>query len=126
MRIVRETETSGYFVSNLALNVRLTFTPVSGKSGERLELTQRVRFNPSRTSWLDRSAITGNKSLERKGFVLVDTDGDNRPDTYVPGTSNFAAGWRVPTNKIIYDNTDVIYDEGWHESPPHVHVPVGG
>jgi hypothetical protein len=26
------------------------------------------------------------------GFVLVDTDGDQVPDTYLPGTSNFFAG----------------------------------
>jgi hypothetical protein len=30
-----------------------------------------------------------------KSVVLVDTDNDGNPDTYLPGTSNFAAGWTV-------------------------------
>ncbi len=33
------------------------------------------------------------RGLVREGFILVDTDGDANPDTFLPGTSNFAAGW---------------------------------
>jgi hypothetical protein len=127
MRIVRESENSGYFVSNLAVNVKLTFTPVSGKARERLEVSQKIRFNPNRVSWVERAAITGSKSLEKKGFMLVDTDGDLRPDTYLPGTSNFAAGWKLVQNKatLDYDQPVLFYDEAWHESPTHEHVPSG-
>jgi len=123
MRIVRQGEDGGFFVSNLAVNAKLSFHPVSGKARERLEINQRIRFNPSRTAWAVRS--DNNKSVEKKGFLLVDTDGDNRPDTYLPGTSNFAAGWRAVQGKARYDNTDVVIDEGWHENPTHEHTVTG-
>jgi hypothetical protein len=100
MRIVRENENGGRFFAPIAVNVKISFVPVSGKSRERLEVTRSLRFQPSTNAiWSARTA--GSKALEKTGFVLVDTNGDNRPDTYLPGTSNFAAGWRISGNKAV-------------------------
>jgi hypothetical protein len=124
MRIVRQNEDGGYFISNLAVNAKLSFVPVSGKARERLEINQRIRFNPSRTAWTTRS--NNNKSIERRGFMLVDTDGDLRPDTYVPGTSNFAAGWRrVQDKRDLYYDQPIMFDDAWHQDPTHEHVTSG-
>jgi hypothetical protein len=115
MRIVRENEKGGRFLAPLALNVRITFVPVDlAVANEKLEIHQNVRFNATPNPWAtpDRSA------RQEKGFMLVDTDGDRVPDTYLPGTSNFAAG-RGATK--LYDQR-TIDEEAWHENPTHEHV----
>lgn len=92
MRIVRESENGGRFYAPLAVNSKLVFTPVRGRSNEILEITDNVRFpvNQGR-SWADHFAP--NQGVRRTGFIRVDTDNDRVPDTFLPGTSmNFAAG----------------------------------
>lgn len=122
MRIVRENEKGGRFVAPLALNVKISFVPVSGAvTKERLEFRQAVRFKAGVNTW--RSAPAHNERRE-KGVVLVDTDGDKVADTYVPGTSNFAAGRPVQTK--IYQQERVMLREdelqAWHEAPYHEHI----
>jgi hypothetical protein len=92
MRIVRENANGGRFFAPIAVNGKVVFTPVGKASSEILEVTRNVRFPANQgIRWADQF---GNKGLQRTGFVLVDTDNDRRPDTYLPGTSsNFAAGW---------------------------------
>lgn len=71
--------------------------PVSG-NGKVLELPPHViRFppNPSPT-WAFRAKT---KSFEKRLGVFVDTNFDSVPDTFLPGTSNFAAGWDGRQNK---------------------------
>jgi hypothetical protein len=90
MVIVRDRATGGHFLAPISVVVRLVFTPVGGGK-ERLELVRRLDFAPNpNATWSDREVAGG---LVREGFVLVDTDGDSTPDTFLPGTSNFAAGW---------------------------------
>lgn len=81
----------GQFYAPLTLDIRLSFTPENG--GPSHELFQRVSF-PARpdATWV---GDLGTKGVRYEGFVKIDTDGDRQPDTLVPGTSNFAAGWRV-------------------------------
>ena len=88
MRIVRENEQGGRYSAPLSLNIRATFTPVGRLGGEALEVVLPVRFPAApNSSW----STTVNAPTPA-GFVLVDTDGDRSPDTYLPGRSNFAAG----------------------------------
>ena len=96
MRIVREDATGGSFDSVLALNVRLTFTPVRG--GTALEMTQ-MTYLPSSTAgvWSNEPPLgldgKPDYTLRNRlqGFVAVDTDGDGRTDLSLPGLSNFYA-----------------------------------
>lgn len=98
MRIIRQNEKGGSFLSPIWVDVKLIFTPVGRpadreKSGERLELTRSLRFAPNpHSAW---SHLPGKGGRQVTGFALVDTDGDRVPETYLPGTSNFAAGWRT-------------------------------
>jgi hypothetical protein len=97
MRIVRVGKYGGRFLARLALRAKFVFTPVSGH-GIQLELPpHEIRFpaNP-RFTWAFR---TNTKSLEKRGGVMIDTDFDSVPDTFLPGTSNFAAGWNGSLNK---------------------------
>lgn len=93
MRIERQGEDGGLFTTSLAVNVRMSFLPVSGRAKERLEVTRNIRFRPTVIPWSIRTADT--PGFEKAGVLLIDTDGDSRPDTYLPGTSNFAAGKRA-------------------------------
>jgi hypothetical protein len=88
MVITRENQEGGRFSAPLALNVKVSFTPVGRVSREVLEIPVEVRFpaNPN-FPWRTKTVAP-----VPAGFVKVDTDGDRVPDTYVPGTSNFYAG----------------------------------
>lgn len=91
MRIVRENEKGGRFFAPIAVNGKLVFTPAGRASSEILEINRNVRFPANQgIAWAD---DFGKNGLQRSGFVLVDTDNDRVPDTYLPGTSRgFAAG----------------------------------
>ena len=88
MRIVRDNEQGGRYFAPLSLNTRVTFTPVGRVGGEALEVLVPVRF-PAAPNSAWQMAPGAPKAA---GFVLVDTDGDRSPDTYLPGMSNFIAG----------------------------------
>jgi hypothetical protein len=93
MTIVREHSQGGRFVAPVGLRTRVTFRPLEGASGETLEVVRKVSFaNHTGASWANRP---GDPSRVYAGFVAIDTNDDGVPDTNVPGTSNFAAGWRV-------------------------------
>ncbi|MBW8878121.1 MAG: hypothetical protein JF614_24420 [Acidobacteria bacterium] len=97
MEIVRQGKNGGHFLAPLALRAKFVFTPVSG-NGRQLELPpHEIRFpvNP-RFTWAFRPGLKG---MEKKGGVLVDTNFDSIPDTFLSGTSNFAAGWNGSLNK---------------------------
>lgn len=117
MHIFRENDEGGRFLAPLALNVKLTFAPV-GRSGRALELVQQVRFpaNPHAT-WV----ADNNKSAGR--YVRIDTDGDGRPDTLVPGPSNFRAG-ALP-GKVAINPAIPVDTPGYttaHTSATHTHT----
>jgi hypothetical protein len=88
MQITYDGENGGSYVTPLALNVRLSFTPTEGARRAPLVLTHKVELDiPGEKPWV--SQIPG-RSRAAAGFVTVDTDGDGSPDTLLPGTtSNF-------------------------------------
>ena len=60
--------------------------------------------------------------MKHSGFVLVDTDGDGATDTYLPGTSNFAAGWASPREKAASGAGAIpALPPGWGH-PPALHL----
>jgi hypothetical protein len=93
MVIVREHENGGSFYAPLSLNVKLTFTPMAG--GSPLEVVKVVQFPAkSFSSWTDAPG----RRVSYNSFVNVDSNSDGVMDLMLPGTSNFAAGFKgVPS-----------------------------
>jgi hypothetical protein len=85
MKILRTSDGGGTYVAPLELNVKLVFTPVSGK-GERRELVNRISLGPGSNS------VWSYAKPAPHGPVRVDTNGDGTPDTLMPASSNFLAG----------------------------------
>ncbi len=107
MRIFRENDKGGFFIAPLALNVKLLFTPVDRPDARPLVLKHNVRFNSNPPQpWA--SDATG-RAFTHEAPVKIDTDGDGRPDTFLPGTSNFAAG--LGTQSKLPSNCHLYYDE---------------
>jgi hypothetical protein len=95
MIIVRDNEQGGHFFAPLSLNIKITFTPVAG--GAPLEVARSIRFPAKRLSvWSDAQG----RRAGYDGFVGVDSDIDGKVDVVLPGTSNFAAGFKgSPTGR---------------------------
>lgn len=91
MKIVRDNETGGRFVAPLKVQYRVSFFPTNGAPAKHLELVRAFTLAPAtNATW---GAFTPAKAAARQTSVLVDTDGDQIPDTYLPKTSgNFQAG----------------------------------
>lgn len=88
MRIYRTEASGGSFRAPLAAKVRLTFVPVRGTNSRKLQLKGSVTFPGKPIPW----AFPEGKAL-KPGSAVVDTNGDLRPDTQLPGASNFMAGY---------------------------------
>ena len=92
MTIVRKSDNGGYFLAEFTVNFRLTFVPVSG-SGPVRELVRSTTFTGgSDHKWANQP---GQNGISYAGSLKVDTNGDGRADTVLPGTSNFAMGWQA-------------------------------
>ncbi len=92
MRIVRQNELGGVFTAPLAVDARLVFRPVLAGSAQPKELLATVTFQGATAFPWSFGTQKGGLS---SGPVLVDTNGDGKAETLLPGTSNFVAGWRV-------------------------------
>ncbi|HSS51490.1 MAG TPA: hypothetical protein VLX28_21310 [Thermoanaerobaculia bacterium] len=87
MKILRTEALGGTYSAPLALNVKAVFLPVNGDKNGRREVTRRIELGPgSKSVW-----TYVNKPQYPSG-VMVDTDGDGKPDVVLPGSSNFLAG----------------------------------
>ena len=89
MNIFRTQEKGGNFVAPLAVDARMTFIPVKparNKAARNLEIPGSVTFPATPLPW---SLLAGAK---KTAPVVVDTDGDLRPDTLLVGTANFLPG----------------------------------
>lgn len=89
MRIDRSQDDGGSFRAPLAAKVRLSFVPVRGTNPRKLQLKGSVTFPGKPIPW----TFPDGKVLKPLGSAVVDTNGDLRPDTRLPGTSNFMAGY---------------------------------
>jgi hypothetical protein len=87
MHIFQSEAFGGTYTAPLALNVKAVFTPVGGDVRGRREVTRRIDLGPGSNS------VWAYINLPRyKQGVRVDTNGDGRPDTVLPASSNFLAG----------------------------------
>ncbi|MCP4663415.1 MAG: hypothetical protein GY856_49125 [bacterium] len=89
MVIYRDSKGGGHWRAPISVNIKLIFTPVNRPVGESLEIAQSFDFAPAENAqW-----AAGDPRIEVNGYVLVDTDGNDMADTFLPGTSsNFVAG----------------------------------
>jgi len=86
MKIFRTEALGGTYSAPLSLNVKAVFTPVDGK-GSRREVSRHIDLGPGSNSvW---AYVT---TPQYPNGVKVDTNGDGRPDTVLPASSNFVAG----------------------------------
>lgn len=123
MFIVREHDNGGSFYAPLSLNIKLTFTPVGG--GAPLEVTKSIRFPAKPASvWTE---VPAKKTLV-SGFVSVDSNSTGVMDLMLPGTSNFAAGFkggapagRGPAMKVYEQQVPYIdpYGGGGYTGTPY-------
>jgi len=84
-------------------NARFSSWQPRGKAARKLELKGSFDFPAAPLPW----SLTGGAQSKRVGgSVLVDTDGDLKPETLLFGTSNFWPGWspdgRKPAPKYCY------------------------
>jgi hypothetical protein len=86
MELTREGAEGGRFLAPLAMNVRVSFVPVAGRGGKTLEVGREIRF-PASADLRWTSDLVGRG--QHVGSIKVDTDGDLKADTFLPGTSNF-------------------------------------
>lgn len=105
MSIRRTEEGGGTFTAPLAVNARMTFVPVhpGQKAARNLELAGSFTFPATPKPW----GLADGTMAKRIGAAVVDTNGDQTPDTLLPGMSNFLAG-RSPKS----------VDKFWEECPP--------
>ena len=106
MRIQRTQQGGGNFRAPLAANVRLNFVPVR-KDGSRrkLELRGSVKFPGKAIPW----SFPDGKVLKQMASAVVDTNGDLKPDTRLPGTSNFTAGYPPDALRSITGTYESCY-----------------
>ena len=92
MRIVKDDETSGRFVAPIKVRYRISFFSTNLALPKPLELVRGFTLAPApNATW---GVIENKRNGVRQNALLVDTDGDQVPDTYLPKTSgNFQAGW---------------------------------
>jgi hypothetical protein len=99
MKIVRETESSGRFEAPIAVQYKIAFLPTR-VGGQALELVRNFTLAPAPNATWGTPPQT--KSFSRQATLLVDTNGDQIPDTYVPRSSgNFQAGWTPAWAKAL-------------------------
>jgi hypothetical protein len=93
---------SGTFAAEVGIRAKMVFTPV-GHKAEVLEVPRSVTFPPKRTFIWSSRPERGSVTARYNGFVVVDTNADGTPDTYMPGTSrNFVAGAVRPGEEVTW------------------------
>jgi hypothetical protein len=113
MRIARSSELGGTFAAPLAVDARMRFVPVKSRSTRKLELTGSFTFPATVKPW----SVEGRPEAKRVGRVMVDTNGDLKPDTFLAGTSsNFAPGWSPDTIRTAKGCT-LCEPESCHTDP---------
>ncbi len=89
MHIYRANELGGTFAAPLAVDVKMSFRPVSGVAAKSLELLGNFTFPAVAIPW----ATSAPLHTSKVGAVVVDTNGDRIPDASLSGTSGFNPGW---------------------------------
>ncbi|MEM7051728.1 MAG: hypothetical protein AAF604_18820 [Acidobacteriota bacterium] len=111
MEILRTHDHGGLFLAEIAVRVRLIFTPVEAREKGTRELVRELAFAPApNAAW---STKAGEGGIEAPAAVMVDTDADRNPDTWIGGTPDFVAGWSTEGEgsfEAPYDTIDCHCD----------------
>lgn len=136
MTIVKTHERGGIYHAPLSLNVRITFTPVTG--GQALSVDKRVDLGPAPGARWQLSERTEQpiRRFVGKPFVHVDTDGVAGTDTFLPLASNFqpvtrdglrnASGAAVESCTSVELAVDDCADPNCHSSATSSHCTCDG
>lgn len=95
MRISRTSEKGGTFEAPLAVNARMTFIPVergAADKARKLELEGRFTFPATALPW----RYNLRPQQGRSASLLVDTDGDQTPDSLIVSTPSFEPAGSTP------------------------------
>ena len=118
MRIQRTHQRGGSFEAPIDISARFTFVPVKGKSSRKLELRGDLTFPAEAIAW----SFDGGPGMKRIGSAVIDTNGDLKPDTRLPGTSNFAVGWSLDNLKKMTAGSCTLCEPEWcHPDPGKTH-----
>jgi hypothetical protein len=99
MKIIRETGSNGRFEAPLGVQYKISFLPAR-VGAQKLELVRGFTLAAApNATW---GTLPETKSFSRQATLLVDTDGDQIPDTYLPRTNgNFQVGWTPAFAKAL-------------------------
>jgi len=131
MKIVREGDANGRFEAPVAVRYKVAFIPTRA-GAKSLELVRSFTLAPApNATW---GTVVETKSFSRQPTLLVDTDGDRVPDTYLPKTSgNFQVGWNPAfargmaerrsrgISKVYQDIQPITYDCSPPDTDPQCH-----
>ena len=135
MRITRDTESSGRFEAPIGVQYKITFFPTR-VGAQKLELVRSFTLAPApNATW---GTVPEPKAFSRQTTLLVDTDGDQIPDTYLPRTAgNFQVGWTPAFARAMaerrsqgifktYQMDQPIYDCNPPDADPECHPEAQG
>jgi hypothetical protein len=135
MRITRETGSNGRFEAPIGVQYKITFFPTR-VGGQKLELVRGFTLAPApNATW---GTVPETKAFSRQSTLLVDTDGDQIPDTYLPRTAgNFQVGWTPAFARAmaerrsqgllkVYQMDQPIYDCNPPDTDPECHPEAQG
>ncbi|MEM7051727.1 MAG: hypothetical protein AAF604_18815 [Acidobacteriota bacterium] len=115
MEIIRTSDDGGIFLAEIAVRVRLIFTPIEAREKGARSLVRELAFAPApNAGW---STKAGHGGVETPTAVMVDTDADRQPDTWVYGTDGFVTGWSPDDNGNLVEGSDChcTYSECGHK-----------
>ena len=114
MRIDRTSPHGGTFSAPVAVDARMSFVPVKGRSVRKLEMTGSFNLPQIAIPW----SLEGGPGTKGVASAVIDTNGDMKPDTRLAGTSNFAPGWSPDGIKGVVAamctlcEPEICHDEG--------------
>lgn len=116
MEIVRTAENGGVFRAPVDVLGRMTFVPIENRFGRPLVLEGSFSFPAGDVPW----SYSAGSELKQVESAVVDTDGDQIPDTLIGGVSNFAPGW-PPEGLPNIDTCRLCEPEICHTEPEKTH-----
>jgi len=133
MRIIKDKATSGRYVAPLKVRYKVSFVPTDGTSAKSFELVRSFTLAPAENAtW---GAVEKGRFASRAATLVVDTDGDQVPDTYLPKSSgNFQAGWSLTRDRQrqsraaqkFLQQYDVPIDQCSYSETPDCHPEAAG
>ncbi|MEM7051731.1 MAG: hypothetical protein AAF604_18835 [Acidobacteriota bacterium] len=108
MEILRDDDNGGRFLAEIAVRVRLIFSPIDAVEKGTRTLVRELAFAPAPNArWANK---VGPDGIETPAAVMVDTDADRTPDAWIGGTPDFVTGWSIDGNGNFSEGSDCHCD----------------